>query len=332
MATWRSIEYTEVSPRSPDEQAAQDASRVLRTLDFPGNTVPLTFERREYIRRQFLGYSALAGNGSQNWVSRVNPHFYPAPSLDQGPYLYAQSFIHSEMISTTDSETSDLHAVGDRTALHPRWRVMIEYRTLPWEIKEDDAVLGTVAPFVGITDEGDVLRQGWIYSRNIAKRVEQGGRLIIIPGGMYKYAGTDPVQPTREPIPINEVADDVHYMWTCPLDGVPEAVIEKQLNTVNDAPFDGYSLGTLLLLSAAKSLKRDPFGQWIAEITYRMKYSPKFQVTGPDTGTAYGHNAILWHRSTGTEYHFITTDGSGDTGKMPYRYTKFANLFRPKQP
>ncbi len=345
MSTWKGIEYYEISPSSPNEQAAQDGASVQRKLDFP-LIEGVGHQAREEIRREFLGFVTVGQNDTQMWLLRENPHFLPGNILTGEPYLYAMSLVHSEMLGPADSEEALAigGAAGDHLALYPRWRTTFEYRSVPWEIKEDDDgdVLAQLGPlsiaggldFIAHPDEGDALRRGWINTRNIVKRREPGGRVIPIRVPPFKFVGlTDdggkPIQ-TAEPIPLNEAWETVWYRWTCPLEVYPELQTVLLRNTVNDAAFDGHPKATLLFVSLTENLRRDPFGQWIMEVTYKFLFSPK---VARDGTTVLGHQAIYYpFGPAGPGYYEVSTDGTNTDAKKIYRYGDFTKLFRPIQP
>ncbi len=123
MSFWNQIPYQEVVPKSPNEMAAQDASRVLRTYDFP-LVAGLTWDYRERIRRAWLGYSSIQTALGVNYLSRRNPHFLPAPDDDESvPYLYAQSLVHSEMIGEPMSSPARRSSLSFVTPPALGWRM-----------------------------------------------------------------------------------------------------------------------------------------------------------------------------------------------------------------
>jgi hypothetical protein len=332
VAEWRGIPYVE---RTDMEQVAPDGSRVLRTLEFLATEEGLSWEERENIKRQFVGYAFIKQSldGTKNYISRVTPHYMPAPAIGSPIYLYCHGFAGSENLGPSNNETTILHAAGDRTVYPLRWRAQVEYRSLgAMEVREDDEVLATAGDLVGFPDEGDCLRRGWINTRSVHKRREPGGRVIPIRSGALKYVsyvigGVN--APTLEPLPFPETWQPTWYMWSVPIEGYPESIIQDQLNTVNHETFDGHPRGTLYASAYQEDIKRDPFGNWMAHLTFKMIFSPRKNAVG----SPLGHNAALYiSPSTGPRYSLLSTDGSNFESKQVFRYTDFGNFFRPKQP
>jgi hypothetical protein len=270
----------------------------------------------------------------------VTPHFYPETDFAVGAYLYAQTLPGSEMVVADDSETTASHAPGDQTALSDWWKATFEYRSLPYDIHEDESVLATAGElYVSVAeaypDEGDALRRGWAVSRYVSKLVEPGGRVIPLRNGCFYYVGVATAGgkdiPTLEPFPFNETLQHVNYVWhQVPLEGYPIKAVQTQLNTVNDAIFDGYPKGTLLFIDARETPRRDPFGQRTLDATYRFLFAPRCNagLVGP-----LGHNAILRvDRILGPRWTLVSTDATNGADKLPYRATDFSKLFHPDQP
>jgi hypothetical protein len=333
MATWRGWEYVEAAPAGPNEQYAPDASQITRTLYFP---IRPTVAQRQQIGRDWIGYAqrkvSLSG---KVYISRTTPHFYPARDLAQGPHLYCQSLASSEMVCADDVESSALHADGDLTAVSDWWKTTWVYRTLPYDVKADDdpAIPALAGELLFHPDEGDALRRGWANTRYIVKLPEHGGRVIPIRQGVFIFVGVLDTAfhtvPTMEPFPFNETLVQVHYQWFgVPLDAYPFSYVQTALNTVNDATFDNYTTGTLLLLDAREVPRRDAFGQRTLDVTFKMLWAPRANADG----ACLGHNAILRIKpDVGPRWTLISTDGSAALDRRPYRYTDFSKLFHPVQ-
>lgn len=345
MASWRGYNYVEEVRTSPHESWATDASRTTRSLLFFGadnNTGP-TYLERESIAQYWLGYATvLTGTGGRRYVSRFTPHYLPSGT--GSPYLFATSLMSGELIGRPFNPTVHANtAPGDKQARSRCWRATFQYSVLPYDIREDSAVLATsgsplyVSASDRYADEGDALKTGWSGTRYISKHIEQGGRVIPIRTGAFKYdavfnAGGDHV-PTMEPIPYNEAVNYVTYTWYgVPLAGYPAQAIAVQLNTVNNATFDGFAKGTLLVLGVKVVPHRDPFGNRTLDIQYRMMHCSRYNST---SATPFGHNSILHIPAPGggaPAWEKVSVTGDGDDTKRPYRYTDFGNLFRPDQP
>lgn len=333
MASWRGIEYVESSPQGPSEQYATDASRVLRTLFFPGQP---SMADRYRIAQQFLGYAEVKTNpiSFKRYVSRTTPHYYPSIDFDIDPHLYCQSLVQSEMVTADDAEDTLLHAAGDKTATSAWWKAVFEYRTLPGDVKEDSAVLAEAGELYDVVptggpnpDEGDALRRGWANTRYIAKVVEPGGRVIPLRHGAFLFGDG---KPSMEPFAFNETLQNITYFWSgVPLDGYPLQTVQTLLNTVNADVFDGYYPGTLLLIDAREVPRRDAFGQRTLDATYRMLFAPRCNALG----NPLGHNAILRISPiAGPIWQLLSADGVVGSTKRPYRSTDFSRLFHPDQP
>lgn len=348
MATWSGIEYYEDAKGSPHESWATDASKATRTLLFFGadRTTGPDVADREIIAQTWLGYAYVAtGTGGRKAVKRFTPHYLPAVSGT--PYLYCTALVSGELVGRPLRPTTHrTSAPGDRLAKSLCWRATFQYSVLPYDIREDDAILANGGPlYVGVgdayPDEGRKLAVAWSGTRYITKQVEHGGRVIPLRAGLFFYQETgtlgsaDPPTAvgTSEPIPFNEAISYITYTWHgVPADAVPFIAIGGQLNTVNDAKFDGFNKGTLLLVGHKLLPRRDSFGTRTFDVQYRMMYCARANSAGVGP---LGHNAILRVRNDAAPAWWLVTangDGAADDTKRIYRYTDFERLFRPDQP
>lgn len=340
MASWRGYIYTEAAPNSPEESYSSDNSRAVRCLQFSGS---LSRSERLAVARAFLGYATLqqvpedvAGPGVvRKYISRTTPHPYQGDSTS----MYATRILRVAHIGEPGNEPG---GNGDVVSRYPYVRMWIEYSTLPYDIAEDDAVraLTNTSPLyisagAQFADEGYWLQSSWTSTRYITRTVDPSGRVTTLKQGMLRFAGTagsagypDGI-PTFEPIPFPEGMAVINYTWWgVPAAAFPQSTIQSSLGKINDGSFDGFSTGTLLLLSVSLKPRRDPFGQRTLDVGYKMMWMPK---VGAD-GTVYGHNAIPWvSQSAGVGYYTVSSDGSANASMMPFRSTDFMAFFRPTQ-
>jgi hypothetical protein len=338
MASWKGIVFYEAHPGSPNETWATDSSRVTRTLLFFGDDLetPITLDQRHAIAEAWIGYAKRTVAGGKVYLTRETPHFYP--SRNGLTYLYCQALLHSEMGGMPLPAESPVFAdIGDKTASFPCWKATFQYASLPYRVKEDSEVLarsGADSPLwvsddERYPDEGDALWRGLRYTRYVHRSIESGGRVIPIRQGMMKYAGIlkdDKPVPTAEPFPWNEVYDHWTYTWYgVPEEAVPWNAIHACANHVNHTKFDGAFLDTLLFLGQKMVQRQDSFGQFVVDITYRFMWCPR-----PDGARVLGHQGILRVHAGGINYERISSDGTDDPAKYPYRRADMTALFRPE--
>ena len=194
--------------------------------------------------------------------------------------------------------------------------------------------LWDVAGNVGLPDEGYWLAQGngRVGGRYITRLDEPGGYAQTIPRGFMRYAsGGQTTEGLMKVVP--EIVRK--FTWhQVPRNGVPVQAIISSLGTVNNAPFDGWPVGTLLLDGVDPRRYRDPLLNRCLDLTYSMVGKPNFN----RFGQAMGHNSALKYfppSADGTvpgyvDYDLICSDDNGK-GDPPYRSTNFADLFRAPQ-
>ncbi len=338
---WRRTTYYEKSPQSPNEQWASDDSRTLRQYVINGDV-----ESRYWAAQDFLGYATVEGvtvNGKfQYFISRVTPHGLQFANQRNERFLFAQAITRTEPLGVGELDDNFPELAGYTKAV-----ITVEYRTVPWDVREDSAVLAGAAngstlydtgTSIGFPDEGDQLAAAPAFtngqtpfaaSRYVTRAYRPGVKFLMLKNGMMRYVdGTVTGTPIPEGIPYAIPFTTCSYVWmNVPLAAYPAKTIERALGTVNLSRFDGFTAQTLLLLSAVPRWGRDSFGNRIMDVEYTMKWQPN---VSPQTGVPLGHNTSLRNVGGFLQYQLLSSDGLV-TGDYTHRVTDFSLLFKPEQ-
>jgi hypothetical protein len=340
----RTLAFEKV-PESPREVWAPDGSRMSRDYVIAGDA-----QSRIFAAWDFLGGSELieveTGDGPRYYVSRQTPHDYPFVTDAGDVFLFAQSIPQGRPLGVGAPNTDFPGLAADYT----NYLMTVEYRTLSYDVKEDDEVLAGPAlplpdsgfndsPLEGFPDEGYALAAAAGpdepgASRYITRVARPGGRFHVLRAGMMGYVSDN--KPVPEGIPLTVPFVTLSYTWhQVPEGGVPNAAIRKCLGTINNLTFDGYPAETLLLTNVVPRPFRNPFGERNYDVEYTFRYQPN--VSYADGVTPRGHNFIPRVTAAGgldyEEIRALKNSGGSPlaAGSPPYRLTDFATLFRPDQ-
>jgi hypothetical protein len=332
--------------KSPVYRWATENSQVQRSLYVRGQ--PLTHADLTQASLALLGCAyvstdALGSAGAtRRWINRQTPAAFAASetpdNLESAPYLYCTSVPAAEPCS----RPAGMDAEGRTEYAWMRYQTVWE--TLPYDVKEDAAVLAQTGPLYGLIgapdqpDEGDCLRRGWSLTRYVTKSVDHGAQTVSMRQGFMKYlrgAGEPVAQPIPVGWPMTVARLVITYVWhAVPLAGIPWAGIQAALNGVNKGAFDGYPTATLLFSDAKVRHYRSAFGQRIADVSYTMIYKPN---KDPVTGLFMGWEAIIRVKDGKRRYWVFSCDGEQpDVSNLPegraaFQFVDFADLFRPDQ-
>ena len=326
MAIWRATEYKEHlgegGNASPDLSIAVDNGRVTRTIQ----VIPGTHDAIWQAARDFLGYAQVANDGGTRWIQRIIPHAFPP-----APWLYCTAMPRSEGISFIGKAND---AAEYKISKHT-----LIYENLTYNVISDDEVTRGLGD---LPDEGTALALGWEYSRYVTKSVKPSAKLLVLNRGVMqgvKEDVGDATKPLLEGVPFVEACAQVEYTWHgVPSAGVPNVLHLTAPGTINDATFDLYPAETLRLESIEPRFRRDPFGNRVFDITYKMQFLPRIgwtlaeaETTPKPTPTARGHNWVYSVHNGKFIVMRVTGDGTA-TGTPPFRKADFTALFRPDQP
>jgi hypothetical protein len=329
-----------ITADSPQEESAQDDARVTQLVDI----VPGAWENRRQAALDFLGYasfvtdapSAVTLGQKVNYISRITPMTYvdvPEPKLrGRNRPLYCVSIPHGQGVGAADKHPSY------NTANFDRYRMTLTFRPLPFKALEDAAVVAQdpTNPLFGYPDEGEAVEQG--RPRYISRSLDFGGQLRTIRGSIMRYVDNTIVSNrgvVPEPIALPDPFVPVTYRWfAVPFEAVPHEAILKQLNTVNNATFDGFALETMLFLGAKVVPRAGAINEKLADVTYVFKVRYNIDTV---TGLPTGWNTILrtifvpFINKTVMNYIRVSSDGTS-SGTPPFRSSNFRALFQPTQP
>lgn len=224
-------------------------------------------------------------------------------------------------------------------------KVTIIYETLSYRLMSDEDMIkgsGYDPLFPGVVDESVNL------GRYVTKFVQPSAEYFSLPFGKFKWVTTPAEYVTGAQMGFIIPSMEVVYIWhqipkkqrnqvAPPSYALPTAV-RKMLGSVNNAAFDGFEKGTLLLTSVEVKPYRWIGGDYYSDITYKMKY---LKQTKPRDGSEYagdprGHNWFMKMtsaREAVPDYeHFLISHDGTNTGIKLYKELDFRELFRIDQP
>ena len=310
MAQWRNTQYTEFAPESPNERFGLGSTALTRQFDL----VDGSFKGRMQAAYDFLGYGQVLATGSPSmpyYLHRVTPMPYPAlgagsfafpnpadakvngaamPDMTQA--FWANGISRTKPLGAPSGVDLNANPGGVAAAKYTRARLTMEFSTLPFQIKEDSAVMVNGFPFEGYYLEIN----GWASTRYIIRQVEPFSRIIKIPYGIINVNGKE----TKQAMPLREAGANISYTWMrVPLTGgaAPGVNFKRlglMLQTINQASFDGFPSRTLLFDSYSTHEYQGSFGERLADVKFNLIYLPH-PSTGKSVaaaGTAQGWNSI----------------------------------------
>lgn len=321
--------------KTPIYRWATENSQCQRSLYVKGN--PLIPADLTAAALALLGCATVVDEGAGlRWISRQTPAVMLAQETPDNPdgegYLYCTSIPSAEPCS----KPTGLDASGTLST-YDWYRFNTVWESLPFDVREDDAVLAADGPLAGLPDEGDQLRRGWAEARYVTKQVDPGAQTVSLKQGIMEYVRRDPAkkEPIPEGWPTTVARQVIRYTWhAVPLAGVPVAAIQRALNGINHTEFDGFSAATLMLADSKLRHYRSAFGQRVCDVSYTAIFKPNFD---PVNGLYMGWPSILRVVDGQRRYWPTSCDGVLPTndnlpaGRSPFLFVDFAALFRPDQ-
>lgn len=365
---WRNTEMTEDQPASPDERWSPGASSFTRVFTLLNGS----WQSRTQAAYDILGYGAVAGTA----ISRVTPMPYPGippfsilPSEDASiaavdipnftQKFWAVGILKTEPVGVSKG-ISPFSTSNANAADYDRVRITVAFSILPYQIFNDLTLMESGGIFLGLPDEGVALANfGWLSTRFISKQRGPFSRLIQLVTGyafVYDTFNTN-YKPIKEGVLKKEGGSTFQYTWhRVPYSAIgpgynPER-IGSALGTLNQFPFDGMDIGTLLLDSYSTREYQGSFGEWLSDVTFIMIYLPHpatgFESYGPlylsadlegnpvVKGTHMGWNFILQPRDVVTspgvtqrELVYLPVAPGENSDHLLLDYSDFSTLFRP---
>ncbi len=261
---------------------------------------------------------------SHHWIKRKTPHGmsrFTRPS-DDAKFLYATKVNLKGLGVRAYSTTLD----GLKWPEYKQYRLETQYETLPYEILTDAEMVAK-----GYTDaNGNPDEASW--KRYISKIATPAGQFFTIATGSYSYVGGGGLVTAG----LSKILSFCNLQIThhqVPERAVPSifvnpalttrSYIESTIGCVNSVVFNGYAVGTLLLLGVQMMPYRSPLGDRVYDVKHMMKY---FEPT-----TAKGHNYV--YRPSSAAYIEVTSTGATNVvaqtdGISIYNWAPFAPLFR----
>lgn len=334
--TW-AVSNTGVGPG--EETMMADQARASLVAQVP-------YDQRHRFADAVVGYSyaSIEGPHNKRVLRRVPPLQYP-----DHPEMYCVGITRSEGWSPRGATEPVVKppAINKAAPLfvakayqQPDYlvaKMVLQFATLPYPVRGDDAVLSLDANWVGLPDDGDALASAGTR-RYIRRDFRPAGKLTTLPQAFLYYVGTNPARPVLQALASKFIpAADISYTWVdIPEEFIPFDAITACMGAVNDDEFDGFAAETLLLQQPQVRPTVSPLGRRTATLVYTMRYLPNWDDAA---GVARGHNYFLRVTPTGTlEYAAVSTIGTGGPGAAvaggtkPYRTADFRDLFRLAQP
>jgi hypothetical protein len=276
----------------------------------------VAWEDLERAVKAFVGYAQVKTLGGVRYIHRHIPDPYPRfYGLTGRPTLWCVSA----------GPATGVRAVGvhqDDTQQFVWARLPLEYRTLSYDIKPDEEVLGIAEPFGNLPDEST-------GARYVTPLFESAGKIISLPQGMMQIANADPALriPIRQGIPIRQAAGTLHLTHHL-LPELPLGVLQAAENRINSTEFFGYPAQTLLLSGYRYRRQRSPIGDFVYTLELSFSYLPNWS---PVDGTAKGWNRILRKIAGVLDYRLATADGTVDDTKAMFRQFDMHEVLNPDQ-
>lgn len=288
------------------------------------------YEKAYRYAKVILGYpETKTSGGGIKYIARTLPHGINRFVRSDGkPFLFATKCKIQGLAPTTYGSPPD----GNKFPEYKHFRFTVEYETLPWEVKTDGQV--------SYEGGGGLVTYEAGWERYVTKIARPAGEFFTIQptsgvaaGGIaYQYVGVTPANVTAG---IGKLLAfcNLQVTWhQIPETAVPSvfvnpsltarSYIETTIGKVNNAEFNGYAKGTLLLLGASMTPYRSPFGDRIFDVTYMFKY---FEPVADK-----GHNYLF--RPASNAFIEVTTSGATNIGAMTagvsiYDWADFTKLF-----
>ena len=280
------IPYCEVAG-SPNESFVMDGSMARRTF-----FVPYCYRQR--FIRQMIGFPFMDGAE----MSRRLPAFHPEwVNVEGKPFLFATK---AESRGVGFRHQNDIY--DEPLAYYDLAEVTIVYESLPFTVALKSEIAGTPKEFY----------------RYVKKRTRSAGEYLTAEWGGWVWTGSgnaaiDDKQAMGSRIGIWQGLTQVVYTW---FDVHPDAFnrvrAEGMAGKINNADFDSYPAGSLLLTSVNYEPRQAPTGIRTLEVTFEMIYKVQ------------KHNFFL--HPTGFYYEVAA---KGDNTRKPLQTANFTELFTP---
>jgi hypothetical protein len=308
-----------------------DASTVTRWYDLTDEAGTYSFDTHYKYVRTLLGYpKVITGPAGVRYIARRLPHsinlYTHVPTASSyANFLWATKCnVHPRgpLIYGTAADGRDYPR-------YKQYRFEVTYESLTWEPRADSDITQTS----GVPDES-------AWQRYVTKIAKPAGQFFTYTGATlgYKWVSTGATVETGVAKLITSC--NLQITWhQVPEAAVPsffisgaasQQAIDTCIGKVNNASFNGYPSGTLLLLGVQLMPKRSPFGDRIYDIVYMFKYFQPvttsshqyiFKPTSPSSG---------WTEVTTTGVtNLIGTAGNGAAGVSVYDWANFSALFKP---
>jgi hypothetical protein len=354
------VGYTE-RPGSPQESYVNNEGKVTRVFD-------VRWDSRGLFYDSLLGYSQVAYNRGQPYVSRVPPITYFDDQTNE-PWLYATSIERVEGVGFPSSTFQRGQTLVDNNNIYQYEiaRITVGYQALTYRVMDDKRMLNQatlIDDVDGVTyaipaatdaygnpDESSLLRY---VSRHIQPNTEylrlpggqmkwatntSGGNTNVSSGalGMGKIISTAEIQYTWHQVPI--IPDHIYkYVGCVNNDGYLTSQGTLLDMPTGPPPFSdncpgldqprNFAPGTLLLTGIELKPYRQITGHYAYDITYRMKFFSALLADGTLYNPERGHNYFLRWQG-GSNYGYELLTADGTVGgRTIYDAKLFANLFR----
>lgn len=274
------------------------------------------------VRLQDLGafWQDMLGQSSQvhagHPIVRTMPDWYYLAGSSEP--LYATGY---EFVMGFDPHNALVGSRGQRTQMaFQQYLYRVHYANLPY------AVLPNGDPRY----ENGTVKE---LTRHIERVATQATEAIQVPGGQYKFVGTN--VPINEPAPKALPTSELTYTWhAVPATAVPVAAITACRGHVNAATFDSdadlnrwpfraFPAGTLLLTTVDYKSYIDWWGRPMADIQF--KFAERNNGDAAEGGGVKAGWNHLYRHSTGT-WVKVTHNGAAD-GRTIYETADYNGLF-----
>lgn len=351
------VTYTEhiEATRGPEEHFTHEGASAVRYLD-------VSWPTRFRAIRAILGAAvALPNIGNLIPLGRKPPLPYPGAVNALGNYYLFATRVDTMPIKPTGLVSDDGGSGGggiglgllfntvdpvvriaskNRTsnifmglglpfATYQIARLKITYETLPYEVLADEKLMSLALR--RLTQSAYPDESG--LARYVSRRVSPAGEILPVPTGVFKWvkAGTPAIEIG---VPKLMISFNLAITWhEIPQQLVPcssinttlasgTGVIETTLGKMNDSYFNGWPMGSLLLVACELKPQRNLFGVRIWQITYFFKHL--LPVSG------FTHTHLFDPRTPG--WVEASTDGATNlitqaVGKSIYDYASYRSLF-----
>lgn len=319
--------FTECYPDSIEESWEPDRSTATRSYIGPWAN------RINFCRFVLGGPKNVVTAGGDTYITRQIPHEYPVDLTTRpvGTALYASRISRVTGVGNPSSGNTyeDPTGVsGSRISVFEKARVTVQYEARPYIVLSDGAAIDATYGRNECSLRRFVTKQA---VPNVEIRTMMMGAFKyvasgtpIVETGSHKTFASYNLQITWHQVPDYAVPSLIHN----PRLSSP-SYIDDCIGRVNNAAFNGYPVGTLLLLGVQFRPYQMAF-PWLEvrcyDITYQIKYF------NPVSGA--GHNHVYTTLATpGVGWWEVTNSGASNSlyadNYSIYNYYDFTKLFTP---